>query len=666
MPVHQFLSTDSARNHPSPEVSVPAGVLYKSPANWPLEETPEGRRDRRFIRLADRPTGFETDFACLERTLHQIVPRQQQNGCFLSSEEILLPDKSDDHLGVAGMLAYYLSLTEENPDWNDALGRGLRYQIDHLCATAPNTSGRYVRYYLERDSPLDWCNTLWSLQGLNFVLEFGQPFLPRELYREALELGRDFWEHLTNYPARDENPCHNQLLEYASIGYTYGRISARPKVCQYVLDYYKSVLRKLRIEDSGRWIYTEFNRWCAHYALLSWYALEHLWVESGESLFEEDAMEMAAAFNDRISAGGYYFGGSRRDEPGYETFLYQFWLRGQVFNFDRLLLPEPSDQWRDLIYDGHNGRSLVSEMMLFAKQPSIARTSLSLSVYTLYRNRCSVRFNENGTSRHISVNGLELIEANLPDSLNSPLLWKQNGNWVEDSILAKPPPPSPLHRYGRVLGQSFSGVELRATMQRGSDWEIRTWWITDGHRLQGIAHLIAHNAVRSDQVKFVLGNPCLTETEGVVKPVFSVSNSDCSVNTFGPQQSLRSVDFLRIGDQYIRASTPMQFVRPSEDAFDGFPARNRKLWSKQKDSNRIEIVLSETSKQFHFRESLFVGMEIGGERTPPEVFDKPGIWTCGGKIGRFEATEVEGNWSYSFKPEGTKIFQLSNPAFGHA
>ncbi|MGE9289536.1 MAG: hypothetical protein ACQKBT_01015, partial [Puniceicoccales bacterium] len=489
-------------------------VLYRSPANWPLVESEEGKRERRFIRFAERPTGFEADFACLERSLHQIVPRQEESGCFLSPEEMLLADKSDDHLGVAGMLAYYLSLTDENPAWREALNRAMRFQFDHLCWSKPESSGCYVRFYLEKDSPLDWCNTLWSLQGLNFVLEFGRPFLVKEFYEEALQLGRDFWEYLTEYPTRDENSCHNQLLEYASIGYTYGRVSNRSEVCEYVLNYYHEVLRKLRVRDRGRWIYTEFNRWCAHYALLSWCALEHLWAESGDPHFEEDALEMAAAFHDRISAGGFYFGGSRRDEPGYETFLYQIWLRGHSFDFDRLLLPDPSNRWRDLIYDGHNGRSLVARMILYAKPPSATQCILPPSVYTLYRDHCSVRLNENGTSRHLSVNGLELLEANLPGSFNSPLLWEQNGEWLEDSILAKPPPSSLLHRYSRVLKQLDSGLEVRATMQRGGDWEIRTWWITDGHRMQWVSHFIAHNSIRSDCLKFVFGNPCLMEADG--------------------------------------------------------------------------------------------------------------------------------------------------------
>jgi hypothetical protein len=660
----QISEKDSTQNLVSEGKLPSAGILYKSPANWPLEETKEGRRTRRFIRFSERPTGFETDFSCLKRTLNIIVPQQQANGCFLSPDEILLADKSDDHLGVAGMLAYYLSLTDTNPEWSDALCRGVRYQMDHLCASAPNVSGRYVRYHLKQDCPLDWCNTLWSLQGLNFVLEYGRAFLPDDLYVEVEALGRDFWEYLTDFPARDENPCHNQLLEYASIGYTYGRVSGRSEVCGFTLEYYRTFLRKLRILDRGRWIYTEFNRWCAHYALLSWCALEHLWAESGDSMFKEDALEMAAAFNDRISAGGFYFGGSRRDEPGYETFLYQFWLRGQSFDFDRLLLPEPSDQWRDLIYDGHNGRSLVSEMMLFAKQPSITKISLPPTVYTMLLDRYSVRFNENATARHISVNGLELLEAKLPACLSSPLLWKQNGTWVEDTILATPPPSSQLHRYSVVLGQRIADCDVRATMQRGGEWEIRQWWISDGKRLQWVAHFIAHNVVRSEQVKFVFGNPYLAEIDGSVVPVSVISNATQSVHTYGAAQSLEGCDLLQIGNQFMRSTHPLSFVRPREDAFDGFPARNRKLWSQQLESNRIEMILSDESKQFNFRESFFASLEIGHESTKPELLTRPEEWKCSGAMGRFKAEGKNGIWSYTFKLTGGQAFQLPNPTFG--
>lgn len=639
-------------------------VPYRSPANWPLEEAEDGARMRKFIRFSERPTGFETNFACLQRTLCHIVPKQEANGCFLSPDEIRLPDKSDDHLGVAGMLAYYLSLSETHPEWIQALSRAVRYQIDHLCFTAPNVSGRYVRFYLDQDSPLDWCNTLWSLQGLNLVLEFGQGLISNDLYLEALELGRSFWSYLTDYPARDENPCHNQLLEYVSIGYTYGRVTGRVEVCEYTLDYYKNVLRQLRIFDRGRWIYTEFNRWCAHYALLSWCALEHLWVESGDPLCEEDAIEMAAAFSDRISAGGFYFGGARRDEPGYETFLYQFWLRGQAFNFDRLLLPEPSNLWRDLIYDGHNGRSLVAEMILFLKHPKTAQIEIPASNYTMLKERCSVRFNQNATPRHLSVNGLELLEANLPDSRNSPLQWKQDGEWVEDSILATPPPSSELQRYSSVLGQCFSHLEVRATMQRGSEWEIREWWLSDGKRLQWVGHFIAHNAVKTEAVKYVVGNPYLSESRGVVGPVQTVSNSMQSVKTYGAKQLLKSSGTLLIGNQYIVSSNSIQFVRPDRDAFDGFPARNRKLWEKQKDSNRIEISLSTNPKQFKFRESLFVGFEIGSEQTSLETAKCSDGWECKGGLGCFKAQQVNGRWAYEWHTKDAGVHELLNPAFG--
>ncbi len=664
MSLENYLSADFAQNQSAVEEPSSAGVLYMSPANWPLEESDAGVRKRRYIRFSERPNGFDVDLDCLKRTLEVIVPQQQASGCFISPEDLLKMDKTDDHLGVSGMLAYYLSLTGENEQWEDALRRAASFQLENFCWEKSGVAGRYVRFDFKRDTPLDWCNTLWSLQGLNFVLQYGRSFLTQDLYAELEKLGRDFWDYLTKLPSRDENPCHNQLIEYASIGYSYGQASGRSEVCEYVLEYYRTVLRKLRILDRGRWIYAEFNSWCGHYALLSWCALEHLFAESGDAEVEADAIEMAAAFNDRLSAGGFYFGGSRRDEPGYETFLYQFWLRGQTFNFDRLLLPEPSNQWRNLIYDGHNGRSLISEMTLYAKKPVATQNTLGSSAHTLMLDRCSVRLNEDATLHHLSVNGLELLAANFPNKLRSPLWWKNNGTWLEDRLLATPPPASQLQSFHTVREQTGSGLEVRATMQRGGEWEICQWWISDGKRLQWVAHFVAHSSVRSEQVKFVFANPYLAEFDGEVGPVSLVSSSKESVTTCGPSQLLESTDYLQIGDQFIRSSHPLSFVRPSEHAFDGFPARNRKLWSRQEDSNRIEILLSAEPKQFDFRESFFAGLEVGSESTAAAVTEWPEGWEYAGALGSFKAVETNGVWSYVFEPQDAAPFQLLNPAFG--
>jgi hypothetical protein len=638
-------------------------TAYQGPDRFGLANDGKKFRDRRFFPFSDRKVGFESDFHSLEQSLNRLIPLQQPNGCFFPPEILSLGEKSDDHLGLAGMLAYYLTLVPAKPEWEEALRRAIRFQLGHLLWTAKMQPGRYVRYRIAEDSSLDWCNTLWVMQSVGYLLKYARPFVGEKMFEEVGALGGDIWDFLSHYPQRDETPCHNQLLEFAALGYSYGAASGREDVRQGVMTYYRETLRHLRVKDRGRWIYTEFNRWCAHYALLSWSALEMLWTESHDPIFEEDALEMAAAFNDRLSAGGYTYGGSRRDEAGYEEFLYPIWVREKQFGFNRLLLMEPSERWQQLVFDGHNGRCLVGRMPLYARgRPDMPFPGVPSSSFTLRHGGCSVFFNPDTTPHQISVNGLEVLEASTRLTQGGGLIWKSAGIWKQDELIANPPPDSQLHRYNQLLALRSGDLEIRASMQRGVYWEIRQWWITDGTLLGRFFHLFSHNCCDTEEIRFILGNPYLAEDENGVHPIREVLSREGSVATQGQAQSLRSTGPLRLCNQSLVSTHPLQFVRPDEDAFDGFPTRNGRPWSEQEDSNRLEILLSEHPRRIQFRESIFAAAQIGETARPSEVTSSQDSWQCRMLLGGFRASEQNGDWKYQFQTSrGTQ--ELTSPAF---
>lgn len=638
-------------------------AVYAGPANFKLASEAETFRDRQFLRFSDREVGFQSDFHSLSQSITHLVPLQQPNGSFIAPEILPRCDKSDDHLGVAGMLAYYLTLVPDKPEWEDALSRAIRFQLDHLVWKSKGRPGSYVRCLINEDSSLDWCNTLWVLMSVTPILKYSRPFIEKSLYAEIEAFGADIWQYLSQFPVRDENPCHNQLLEYTALGYAYGVSSNRQDVKDSVMAYYKQTLRSLRVKDCGRWIYTEFGRWCPHYSVLSWHALESLLADSGDSTVEEDALEMAAAFNDRLSASGYIYGGSRRDEPGYEEFLYQLWLREKQFGFDRIQMPEPSTQWRNLVYDGHNGRGLASRMPHYAKgRPEQPLTDIS-SPYAMRKERCSVHFNEDTSAHQISIRGLEILEANTKLRLAGGLTWRtKDGQWKGDEVIANPPANSQLHHYSQSIAAKVGEFEVHATMQRGASWEIRCWWITDGRLLECFYHFLSHGVTRAEEIRFIIGNPYLAEFEGKVHPIREIRGRTSSVPTYGGAQSLRSAGPLWIGNQAIVSTHPLQYIRPDERAFDGFPARNGLLWREQEDSNRVDILLVEQPREVFFRESIFTAVQFGDASLLPEVTSSPNTWECRFGLGIFRAAAQESVWKYQFQSaKGT--YELPAPSF---
>lgn len=620
-------------------------TLYTGPANWSLKSV-DGYRDRKFIRLRDRNPDFESDFQILERSVLRLLHGQRPDGCFMTEHELSQYDKTDDQIGAAGMLAYYLTLTPPDAEKVDALERAVRFQMEQLVWTKPALQGRYLRAVKDRDTSSDWCATLWGLTSANAVLRHGRDFLSPETYAALWIFAGDLWTYLQAFPLRNENPCHNQLVEYCAIGYAYAKLVGLADVQQEILGYYREKIRTLRVPNRGRMIYSEFNRWCAHYSLLSWMALEEFSIESGDPLVEEDAMEMAAAFNDRLSAGGYTFGGSRRDEGGYEEFLLPLWLRQKAFDFGRLLLSEPSTQWQKLSFDGHCGRVLVGRMPEYAKERRHLLPPRPASEFTLRRKTISVHLDDLGRVHHLSVNGLEILQANSQPQQD--LTWLKEGVRTTDWILQSPPPPSQGQSYLRTSAGHEAGVSTLASMRRGSSVEIRQWWIASDTELLWFIHLLAHSDLRVDELRFSLGNPYLSCFSGQPAPLAEVANTKTSVKTYGPAQRLHGDPYLQLGDQFLTATHPLCFERPSETAFNGFPAKDGVLWREITESNRLDLILLDSRTPLLSRESLFAAVRISANTAAPKVLSKPHEWECRTATGTFQAVETAGVWNYRF------------------
>ena len=284
-------------------------VVWVHPRDWKTDN-----RTRRYITLVERAYSRDGDFDMLVRSLRLMLKREDERGSFFSDEEYRRGDRGDDQIGVTCLLAYYLHRQGPDRTINDALERTVRFHLDHLVFRSPERQGAYSRGELARDTPGDWCNTLWCIGSGAITLRYGAAFLTPRTVTDLRGMLVEYWRFLANFPTRDENPCHNQLLAFCEAGARASAALADETMMGEVLKYYHGRMRRLRVQDRGYMIYGEFNQWDIHYSALSWHLLEELAALSSDPVVREDAEVMALAFREQVSAGGYYWGGPRSAE----------------------------------------------------------------------------------------------------------------------------------------------------------------------------------------------------------------------------------------------------------------------------------------------------------------------------------------------------------------
>jgi hypothetical protein len=185
-------------------------------------------------------------------------------------------------------------------------------------------------------------------------------------------------------------------------------------------------------------------------------------------------------------------------------------------------------------------------------------------------------------------------------------------------------------------------------MQRGYLWETRQWWISSGKGLLWIVQLIPHAFPQCDGIKFLLGNPVVTRLAGQPVPVCEVESAEgIKADTQEGPLTVSSGKYLRFGEAFVGATLPLDFVRPSVDAFHTFPAGQP--WRDFSDSNHITLRVSEESRRWECRESLFFAIQIGGTIPVLEVSAKPGIWKVASESEIFEAGQTQGIWHYTIQ-----------------
>jgi hypothetical protein len=620
-----------------------APVIYAAPYMWQTDN-----RKRHFTRLPDRHFSRASDVDTLRRSVVLFLKQQDERGSFYSDQDYRGYDKIDDQLGACAALAYILA--EDGPDAKiiAALERGVRFQLDHLVWPVPGSrSMRYSRGVLDYDAPSgDWCNNNWCLWGGALTYLHGARFLAPKTAGELRALLVDYWTYVSTFPTRDEGPCHNQFLAYCDIGVLCGQVIGDKKIVQEAVDHYHQRVRKLRIHDRGHWIYTEFNQWDANYGVLSWMALEHLFAATGDPAFEEDAEQMALYFNELVSAGGYIWGGSRREEGGIDEFIHAPVRWAEELGLERLLLPEPSHLWRRLAMDGHYAKVLVHR----TDAPLVPRKNkrkLPPTPWHFRTGEASVCLSDDTKLHHASSAGLEIIPAINSLGTGSGLVWEKDGAWKYDLLQVRPPKASQGHRYtdsGPIHLGPISGV---ASMQRGYVWETRQWWLSSGSSLIWIGQVTTHASPACDRTHFILGNPILTRLAGEPVPVTEVESSEgTKADTQGDAITLASPQFLRFGDVCIGGTAPVSFVRPARDAFHTFPAPGGRHSRESTSSNDLRVLLSETPTQYDCRVSLFFAVELGREK--PSLIAQGDLthWQLKTKLGNFEARQKDGIWSY--------------------
>jgi hypothetical protein len=619
-------------------------LLYRPPASWKVDH-----RTRQFISLSERKYSFKTDLEMLVRSVDWLIARQDSRGSFHTDEEYRQGDRIDDQLGACSMLAFLLTSSGPNQKIAHALERGVRFHLDHLVLRNSSHPFPYSRNSLDYDSAYDHANGVWVLWGGALVLKYGISYLSKKTARELRDLMAQTWLLISTNPVRGENPCHNQLLAYCEIGLLYAKASGRDDIARKVMTYYHQRLRKLRIFDRGHWIYTEFNQWDANYGLLSWMALEHMHAVTGDPALAEDADEMALYFNEMVSAGGYYWGGPRYNEGGVEEFIHLPASRAVEMALGRLLLPAPADQWHQLVLDGHYGRVLVLRMSTPVRTPKTSRT-LPPTPWSFRNGNASVCLKNNTRIHHVSYAGLEIIPSASSLGDGSGFTWRDQGVWKRDLLQLGPPPASEGLSYSRSEPIQGPGIVGLATCQRGYNLETRQWWISAGKSLLWIGQIFIHCDLRCEKMDFILGNPVLTRLLSRPVPVTEVETAEGKrVETQGEATSVVSESYLGFGDVKIGATAPLEFVRPSKEAFHTFPV-SRQIYPRDCPcSNEIRIHLSKEPMRIACRQSLFFGVEIGLDPPALSGVEDVNFFKLKAGGGTFRATLVDGIWNYEFQ-----------------
>lgn len=641
-------------------------VEYAPPdrTKWSLDT--DGRPLRAWLRLGELPAQPAFDMETLRRSARRLLARQEPSGSFLPPHLYLTGDRTDDQIGGAAVVAAALTRRLVPADQKTFLNAAVSYHLDHLVWKAEDTGFMFLRYVADRPTPNDWCATLWALHGAVLTLEHGKGILDADLEFRLRQLCGHYWRFVSIYPLKEENPCHNQLLEYCSIGFHAGKVLGDDRIEAEALSYYFDYVRGLRLSLRGRLVYGEFNQWCSHYFLLSWFALEKLALHTGNGVIEDDALEMAAAFDDRLSAGGFFYGGSRYDEAGVEELMFPVWRRALQFDFNRILVPGPADRYSRITYDGHFGKALVSRLSLYAHPRPSPPSSKPENPATLRRDGVSLNLDEAGKPWLISVAGVEFLQARHCGACSADLLWRRDGGVRIDPLLGRNLATSRNLSFQTTHRERFGGLESLRTMRRGALWEMRNWWLATDDSLLWIVHAINHADITLDSAELLLACPTLSSNDHHLTTTLATVGVPAhpGVSLYGDAGIAVSSGGLSAGRCRLAASHPLCVCRPSPSAATGFPLPPGTLWRDVMETNFISLRLAPEKTTLACRQGLWSAVVFG-----PSADLAPRVTAAGDRCEihvadiDVSATARRGVWHYSLG-QGYTRWSIADFGFG--
>lgn len=615
-------SSAPSSNAPSASaVKSPAGdfIAYAPPDRMKWSTDENGRPQRSWIKLDDLPAQPAFDLETLGRSARVLLDRQESSGSFLAPELYFTGDRTDDQIGGAAVLAAALALGRVPPVEKPFLNKAVRYHLEHLVWQSEDTGFMFLRYVADRPTPNDWCATLWALHGAVLTLEHGRGILDPDLELRLRRVCADYWRFLSSYPLKEENPCHNQLLEYCSIGFHAGKVLGDDRVAAEALAYYFDYVRGLRVPLRGRLIYGEFNQWCSHYFLLSWFAVEKLALHTGNAVIEDDAREMAAAFDDRLSAGGFFYGGSRYDEAGVEELMFPLWRRALQFDFGRTLVPGPAGRHRRITYDGHFGKALVGRLPLYAHPRPSSPPATPGNPATLRRKHVSLNLDEAGKPWLLSVAGVEFLQARRLGACSADLLWRRDGGVRIDPLMGRNLAASRNLSFQTIRREQFGGLESLRSLRRGALWELRNWWLASDDSLVWLVHAINHADMTLDSADLLLACPFLASDDRHTTTLGTVGlPGHPGISLYGGPDLALSPGELSVGGCRLAASHPLCVCRPSSSAAAGFPLPPGTLWRDVTETNFISLQLVSEKTSLACRQGLW-GAVVFGASTSAEM-----------------------------------------------
>lgn len=440
--------------------------------------------------------------------------------------------------GAAGLLAYQWNRSGKTGEMLAKRARdGLDFYLQHRVTAVDNPanagkllpgaagSGEYYVPYRVNGSTTgaDYPTTAFALHNLATALTYGQELFTAGQLEEGKTKALSMWRWLTGVSQFNPQQSMNQTLVALLGGIQMAELLDDDGLKQDIRDYYAAgldgtnlppstggVRQAARQEVDGRHIFYEVNGFDVSYAGVSLSDLAGILqtlpdedpAYSGlKPLLYQDGLEMADAFNSRLSADGWIFAGSRHNEGGSSVYNMgnfsglSFWGQALQADLGRFLIKSfSSDTWSygDTANLGHlavHGPVQMNETL--SQYPWKRAEQQRQEELTLRKGQVSAYFHsDTGQPLTLSVSGTDFTESLLntgvddPDKPGFPKIGRLNG-WYAKTAAGNLEYDDIKHQTTYYSTPNYL-VRLDEGVSSGGANSTKQFYITDGTSMYNI------------------------------------------------------------------------------------------------------------------------------------------------------------------------------------